>query len=163
MNEMNQNSVRLLVFLLFVFVPRMLWAQDAGVDFSETPHTLAINTSSATTPDVLRLRNITCPTDGFVVAIANGQLQYTAGPNFPGTVAISLSRDSTGFDPNHDLRIFGNYINGLYTGIVSIQRVDECRGGESHAYRFLATNGSNAGDTSMRQPSLILMFFRFRL
>jgi len=158
-------SAGLVAFLASILVPGQLLATpETGVDFSQTAATIEITTTSTATPDILRIRNITCPEDGFVVAIANGGLQYsTVTETIPGTMAISLSRNSTAFDPNHDLRIFGNYVNGLYTGIVSIQRVDPCNKDTSPTYRFLATMGSGATDASMRQPSLILMFFRDRL
>jgi len=160
----NISSV-VVTSLLAIFMPGQLLATpETGLDFAQTPETIEITALSTETPDILSSRSITCPEAGFVVAIANGGLQYsTVTDTFPGTMAISLSRDRTDFAPTHDLRIFGNYVNGLYTGIVSIQRVDQCARGASHTYRFLATRGTNATDASMRQPGLILMFFRDRL
>jgi hypothetical protein len=158
-------SSGVVTFLLAIFMPGQLWATpETGLDFSQTAETIEITTQSTATPDILRSRSITCPEAGFVVAIANGRLQYsTPFTDTIGTMSISLSRDRTDFAPTHQQNIFGNYVNGLYTGIVSIQRVDQCEKGASHTYRFLATRGFNATDASMRQPSLILMFFRDRL
>jgi hypothetical protein len=165
LHHVGTMSAGLIAFLFALSVPgRLLATPETGVDFSQTAETIAITTQSTETPDILSSRRITCPEDGFVVAIANGGLEYsTVTDTSVGTMAISLSRNRTDFAPTHDLRIVGNYINGLYTGIVSIQRVDPCAKGASHMYRFLATRGANATDASMRQPSLILMFFRDRL
>lgn len=170
MNAMNHISARPLVSLLFLIAPCTVWAQDAGLDFSETSATVPITTTSPNflAADTLRLRNIDCPTDGFVVAIANGQLQYATNSEFTIQTFISIGRDSSVEDAaNHALVILGTTtVHGAYDNTVSIQRVDACRGGTSHAYRFLATNtrgGFVAPFAFMRRPSLILMFFRFRL
>src|SRR5262245_34926430 len=97
-------SVTLVTFLFSMFVPSQLWAlPETAVDFSQTASTLVIDTMSTSTPNVLRNAAMTCPENGFVVAIANGGLQYSV-PNdtFVGTMVISISRNSTAVDPNHD-------------------------------------------------------------
>jgi hypothetical protein len=154
-------SAGLVIFLLSIFLPGQLWAlPETAVDFNQNPGTFTITTTSTAAPNILRSVTITCPSNGSVVAMANGGLEYEAPvPTLPGTMAFSISRNSTSIDPTHELRIFGNYVNALYTGVVHIQRADNCVGGATHTYRFLGTRGSGTGNAFIRQPSLILMFF----
>jgi len=104
---------------------------------------------------------IVCPFNGFVVAIANGGLEQQAVTNeeAASTIGVSVTRDTTSFDPSHELTVFGFPVRGFYGVTVSIQRVDRCIAGSSHRYRFLVTRGANAEIAFVHQPSLILMFF----
>src|SRR4030095_2077923 len=83
MNFIHQRYFRgisawLVTLLLSIFVPGQLWAlPETAVDFSQTAGTVDINTVSTSAPDILRSVLIVCPADGFVVAIANGGLQYS--------------------------------------------------------------------------------------
>jgi hypothetical protein len=108
-----------------------------------------------------RLVGYFCPAG--LVATANTKFQYSAGPNFAGTIAYSISKNSTAFDPNHQHNLFGNFVNNLTTVPASIQRVDECEAGKTITYRFVATQGTNVFNVSASQPNLVVLFFRNRL
>jgi hypothetical protein len=102
--------------------------------------------------------------DGFVVAIANGGLGFSTLIDDFGIVVISLNRNSTQIDNNHELRVVSPIQPSQFLIVpVSIQRVDPCQQGASPTYRFLGLQGVGASDSFMEQPSLILMFFRDRL
>ncbi|HEY9860726.1 MAG TPA: hypothetical protein V6D16_14550 [Candidatus Obscuribacterales bacterium] len=144
-------------------LPNQVKAQTSGIDFSQTNNTVTINTISTSNPNVLRTVTIRCPDNGFLVATANTKFQYSAGPNFAGTIAYSISKNSTAFDPNHQHNLFGNFVNNLTTVPASIQRVDECEAGKTITYRFVATQGTNVFNVSASQPNLVVLFFRNRL
>lgn len=135
----------------------------SGVDFSQTEDSIDITTLSTLNPNVLRTVSVKCPRQGFTVAIANTKLQYTAGPAFIGTMAFSISRNSTAFDSATQQNIFGNYVNDLHTSSVSLQRVDSCKKNKTVTYRFLGTRGTNAGNASASQPRIAVMFFENKL
>jgi len=106
---------------------------------------------------------IKCPGKEFLVLTANTKFQYSANPSFFGTIAYSISKDSTAFYPNHQHNLFGNFVNNLTTVPASIQRVDQCEARNTITYRFVATQGSNVFDVSASQPHLVVLFFRDRL
>jgi hypothetical protein len=158
-------SAGLVTFLLSIFVPGQLWATpEAAVDFSQTNATVEIDRTDTSNPNILSAVSSVCPEDGFVVAIANGGLRFSTVPLASGitrgAVVISLSRGSIRFDEDHELAVSGDFVDIEFTGPVSIQRADRCRMGNSITYRFLAATSINVEDASMKQPSLIVMFFR---
>jgi hypothetical protein len=137
---------------------------ETGVDYSQTSATITVNTISTAAPNVLRSRAIVCPDDGFLVATANVLFSFNVNnSNFPGTIAYSISRNSTSFDSDHQHNVFGNYVFDFHVFPATMQRVDTCNAGQSFTYRFLATQGTNVFDVRARQPSLVIVFFRDRL
>ena len=158
-------SAGLVTLLLPIFVPGQLWATpEAAVDFSQTNSTVVIEQRDFANPNILSTVSSVCPEDGFVVAIANGGLQFSTVPLASGirqgAVVISLSRGSIRSDEDHRLAISGDFVDIAFLGPVSIQRADRCRVGNSVTYRFLASTSINVEDASMKQPNLIVMFFR---
>jgi hypothetical protein len=136
--------------------------------FPQTNANVGIDRTDPTNPNVLSTVASVCPENGFIVAIANGGLQAEFLPGAlgfpPPGVSISLSRNSLMFDANHELAIrplepFTPPTLGLAQP-VSIQRADRCQMGRSITYRFLATKTGADVSASMKQPSLIIMFFR---
>ena len=137
---------------------------ETGIDYSQTASTITINTISTATPNVLRSKTIACPADGFLVATANALFSFTvSNSTFPGTIAYSVSRNSTAFDANHQHNVFGNYVFDFHRFPASMQRVDTCTAGQTFTYRFLATRGTNVFDVTARQPNLVILFFRDQL
>jgi hypothetical protein len=150
--------------MLFVAAKPVQATPETGMDYSQTNATVAINTLSSAAPNVLRSRAIVCPQDGFLVATANALFSFNVNnSNFPGTIAYSISRNSTSFDSNHQHNVFGNYVFDFHVFPATMQRVDTCNAGQSFTYRFLATRGTNVFDVTARQPSLVIVFFRDRL
>lgn len=137
---------------------------EVGFDFSQTSNTITINTISTASPNVLRTVTIICPAAGYSVVTANALFQFNVNnPTFPGTIAYSLSRNSTSFQSAHQHNVFGNYVDDFHVFPATIQRIDSCTAGQSVTYRFLATQGSNVFDTTAKQPSLVVVFYRDRL
>ena len=137
---------------------------ETGIDYSQTTATVTITTISTAASNVLRSKAIVCPADGFLVATANALFSFNVNkPTFPGTIAYSISRNSTAFDPNHQHNVFGNYVFDFHVFPASMQRVDTCSSGQTFTYRFLATRGTNVFDVTARQPSIVILFFRDRL
>lgn len=161
MKLISASTLAVTTFILML--NNALATPETGFDFSRSVNTVNITTQSTNSPNVLRVVRIRCPRNGWLVAIASTRLQYTAGPAFPGTMAFSISRNSGKFSPNNQQNIFGNYVNGLHTASVHMQRIDSCKENVSYTYRFLATRGSNAANASADQPRLVVMFFRDRL
>jgi hypothetical protein len=135
----------------------------SGVGFSQTSDKITIDTINTNSPNVLSTVKVTCPSEGYLVATANAKFQYSANPSFPGTIAYSITKDSTSFDPNHQHNLFGNFVNGLATVPASIQRFDKCEAGNTITYHFVATQGSNVFDVSASQPNLVVTFFQNQL
>ena len=139
-------------------------AQDSGVDFSQSTATLTINTISTAAPNILRTVTVVCPNAGYAVATASTLFSFNVGnPTFPGTIAYSVSVNSTSFDANHQHNVFGNYVNGFHIFPATMQRVNTCRAKQSLTFRFLATNGTNVFDTKAKQPRLVVAYYRNRL
>jgi hypothetical protein len=134
---------------------------ETGIDYSQSTATVTINTISTAAPNTLRSKTIACPADGFLVATANALFSFNVSDSsFPGTMAYSISRNSTAFDANHQHNVFGNYVFDFHRFPASMQRVDTCTAGQSFTYRFLATRGTNVFDVTARQPNLVILFFR---
>ena len=139
----------------------LIACSHSGIQFSQTDAVIDITTLNSATPDVLREVSATCPADGFLLAHANTRLSYTVvNPAFAGTIAYSISRNDTSFDPQFQQNLFGNFINDFSTIPVSLQRVDPCTGGEVVTYSFLATKGTNSTDVRAHKPSLAVTFYK---
>ena len=139
----------------------LIACSHSGIQFSQTDAVIDITTLSTATPDMLREVSATCPADGFLLAQANTRLSYTVvNPAFPGTIAYSISRNDTSFDPQVQQNLFGNFINDFSTIPVSLQRVDPCTGGEVVTYSFLTTKGTNSTDVKAHKPSLVVTFHK---
>jgi hypothetical protein len=139
-------------------------AQETGFDFSQSTATVAINTISTATPNILRTVTIVCPEAGYLVGTASTLFSFNVGnPTFAGTIAYSISVNSTSFDANHQHNVFGNYVNGFHIFPAMMQRVNSCRTNQSLTFRFLATNGTNVFGTTAKQPRLVVVFYRDRL
>ncbi len=154
----------LLVSAFFLVGSRAHATPEVGFDFSQTSNTLAVNTLSTNTPNVLRTVTLVCPQAGHTVATANTRFQFNVGnAAFPGTIAYSLTRGSTSFQSDHQHNIFGNYVDDFHVFPATMQRIDSCTAGQSVTYRFLATQGTNVFDVTARQPSLVVVYYRDRL
>ncbi len=159
---MNRRILAALTFVCVAAIPAR--AQQAGLDYSQSTATVMINTISTATPNILRTVTIVCPAAGFVVTTASGLFSFNvANPTFPGTIAYSISTNSTSFDANHQHNVFGNYVNGFHIFPATMQRVNTCTAKQSLTLRFLATNGTNVFDTRVKQPRLVSVYYRDRL
>ena len=137
---------------------------EVGFDFSQTSNTIDITTISTASPNVLRTVTVVCPESGHTVATANALIAFSvSNPTFPGTVAYSLSRNSTAFQSNHQHNVFGSYVDDFHVFPATKQRVDSCNSGQSVTYRFLATRGTNVFDVTASEPSLVVVFYRDRI
>jgi len=108
----NPKSLLSIVALLVMLTCNQVQATpETGIDYSQTTATVMINTISTAAPNVLRSKTIVCPENGFLVATANALFSFNVNnPTFPGTIAYSISRNSTAFDPDHQHNVFGNYV-----------------------------------------------------
>ncbi|HEX3034410.1 MAG TPA: hypothetical protein VHT73_04645 [Thermodesulfobacteriota bacterium] len=153
-----------LIIVLMAASPEIAQAQQTGFDFSQTANTITINTINTSSPNVLRTVQIQCPVTGYTVATANALFSFeVSNPSFFGTIAYSISRNSTSFNSNHQHNVFGSYVDDFHVFPASIQRVDSCNAGQNVTYRFLATRGTNIFNAEARQPKLVVVFYRDRL
>jgi hypothetical protein len=164
MTNIHLFSVLIFMSLLLLLNASVQATPEVGFDFSQTSNTVEIDTLSTATPNILRTVTIVCPDDGFTVATANALFSFNvSNTNFPGTIAYSLSRNSTSFQSNHQHNIFGRYVDNFQVLPVTIQRIDSCSDGQSVTYRFLATRGTFSFDVSAKQPNLVVVFYRDRI
>ena len=163
------KSIYLLTLSMFVCFLVLVENQaqatpEVGFDFSQTSNTITINTISSASPNVLRTVTINCPVAGHTVATANALFKFSvSNPDFSGTIAYSLSRNSTSFQSAHQHNVFGSYVDDFHVFPATIQRIDSCNAGQNVTYRFLATRGTFSFDATARQPNLVVVFYRDRL
>jgi hypothetical protein len=154
----------ILVSSLFLAGNEALANPEVGFDFSQTSNTIDITTISTASPNVLRTVTVVCPEAGHTVATANALFAFSvSNPTFPGTVAYSLTRNSSSFQSNHQHNVFGSYVDDFHVFPATKQRVDSCNSGQSVTYRFLATRGTNVFDVTASEPSLVVVYYRDRI
>src|SRR5687768_6424927 len=164
MNNIYLFTLSIFISSFFLMSDHAKETPEVAFDFSQTYNTIEIDTLSTATPNVLRTVTVVCPEAGFTVATANALFQFSVShPDFPGTIAYSLTRNSTSFQSTHQHNIFGRYVDNFHVFPVTIQRIDSCNDGQSVTYRFLATRGTFSFDASARQPNLVVVFYRDRI
>ena len=135
---------------------------EPGVNYSHATGSVTIASTSSTSPTQVASRSITCPGNGYVVAIATGQpalYATTANTYVAGDFSLSTS---TTWDGNN-YQETGHYetqtINA-HRRSLSIVRRDSCSAGGTLTYYLLAYRNAAASSGSyIWQPTITVMYF----
>jgi len=135
---------------------------EPGVNYSHATGFVTIASTSSTSPTQVASRSITCPGNGYVVAIATGQpsLQATTANTYV-YADFSLSTSTT-WDGNNYQEI-GHYETQTsyhHRRSLSIVRRDSCSAGQTLIYYLLAYRNAAASSGSyIYQPTITVMYF----
>lgn len=136
----------------------------AGINYASSSTSIKIASTTTTAPTVLSTVTIKCPADGYLVTRADAQFNlYPVKRPGEATIGYGITKDSTKFDWGH-YHYLKEYVGSSYQYTPGfIQRIDTCKAGATHTFRFVAYRWSNTTPSTYAwQPHLVVEYFPVR-
>jgi len=135
---------------------------EPGGSYFHSTTFYTISSTSSSSPTQIISKSITCPSDGYVLAMATGQPNmWPTSPNSPAWLTFSLSTSTT-WDNNNNQASGGYFVTTDNTNYrsLTIMRRDSCSSGQTLTYYLLSYRSTATDPNSyIWQPTLALTYY----